>query len=129
LSNNFSNKLKHNMAQPKKPVTKSKKVTASVTRKKSATVLDDTPLKERTYVYAVEEGVIMAGVRNSSTDMKFPFAIMKVGDSFLIPTKDPVSKTPNSLHYAAKIFARYKPGFTVTSRLQLDGARRVWRLK
>jgi len=115
------------MARPKKVIPK--KVTATVKRKKPATILDDTPLKDRTYIYNVEEGVIMAGVRNSSTDIKFPFALMKPGDSFLIPSKDPVCKQPNSLHYAAKQFARYKPGFAVTSRLQLDGARRVWRLK
>ena len=127
MTNNFTTKLKHNMARPKKVI--AKKVTATVTRKKSTPVLDDTPLKDRTYIYQVEEGVILAGVRNSSTDIKFPFALMKVGDSFLIPAKDPVCKQPNSLHYAAKQFARYKPGFTLTSRLQLDGARRVWRLK
>lgn len=115
------------MARPKKVIPK--KVTATVTRKKSSPILDDTPLKDRTYIYKVEEGVIMAGVRNSSTDIKFPFALMQVGDSFLIPSKDPVCKSPNSLHYAAKQYARYKPGFTLTSRLQLDGARRVWRLK
>lgn len=116
------------MITRKKKATKPNKVTAKVTRTKPA-VLDDTPLKERTYIYAVEQGVIMAGVRNSSTEIKFPFALMAVGDSFLIPAKDPLSKQPNSLHYAAKQYAKFRPGFTITSRLQLDGARRVWRLK
>lgn len=117
------------MGRPKKTATKANKVTAKITRTKSPSILDDTPLKQKTYIYKVEEGVIMAGVRNSSTDIKFPFALMNVGDSFLIPAKDPVSKQPNTLHYAAKQFARFRPGFTVSSRLQLDGSRRVWRLK
>jgi len=111
-------------AQPK-----SKEVTAKVTRKKNAPTLDDTPLKERTYIYKVESGIILAGVRNSSTEIKFPFALMNIGDSFLLPSKDHAAKNPNSLHYAAKQYAKFKPGFTITSRLQLDGSRRVWRLK
>lgn len=105
------------------------KITAKVTRTKRSSVLDDTPLREKTYIYEVEEGVILAGVRNSSTDIKFPFALMKVGDSFLIPAKDPASKQPNALHYAAKQYAKFRPGFAITSRLQLDKSRRVWRLK
>jgi hypothetical protein len=112
-------------AQPKAP-----QITAKVTRKKKNTpVLDDTPLKDRTYIYKVESGVILAGVRNSSTEIKFPFALMNVGDSFLLPSKDAAAKSPNSLHYSAKQYAKFKPGFTITSRLQLDGSRRVWRLK
>ena len=105
-----------------------KKGTAAIKRTKP-TSLDDTPLKERTYIYKVESGVILAGVRNSSTEIKFPFALMNVGDSFLLPAKDEAAKTPNALHYSAKQYARFKPGFTITSRLQLDGSRRVWRLK
>ena len=118
------------MARPKAS-TKAKQVTAAITRKRKPNVqtYDDTPLKERTYIYKVESGIILAGVRNSSTEIKFPFALMNVGDSFLLPAKDEATKSPNSLHYAAKQFARYKPGFTITSRLQLDGSRRVWRLK
>lgn len=102
--------------------------TAAVKRIKP-TPMDDTPLKDRTYIYKVESGVILAGVRNSSTEIKFPFALMNVGDSFLLPAKDEASKSPNTLHYSAKMYARFKPGFTITSRLQLDGSRRVWRLK
>lgn len=117
------------MARKKTATRQTKVTTAKVTRTRASSVLDDTPLKNKTYIYQVEEGVIMAGVRTSSTDIKFPFALMKVGDSFLVPAKDPVSKQPNSLHYAAKQFARFRPGFTISSRLQLDGARRVWRLK
>ena len=118
------------MARPKAQP-KGKEVTAKITRKKKVltAVMDDTPLKDRTYIYKVESGVILAGVRNSSTDLKFPFALMNVGDSFLLPSKDPAAKTPNGLHYAANQYAKFKPGFTVTSRLQLDGSRRVWRLK
>lgn len=44
------------MARPKKVIPK--KVTATVTRKKSTPVLDDTPLKDRTYIYNVEEGLL-----------------------------------------------------------------------
>lgn len=118
------------MARIKAP-TKAKQVTATIRRKRkqAAPTYDDTPLKERTYIYKVESGVILAGVRNSSTEIKFPFALMNVGDSFLLPAKDESAKSPNTLHYAAKQYARYKPGFAITSRLQLDGSRRVWRLK
>ena len=114
-----------------KAMTKSKQVTATITRRKpkEQVKFDDTPLKERTYIYKVESGIILAGVRNSSTEIKFPFALMNVGDSFLLPAKDPAAKSANTLHYAAKQYARFKPGFTITSRLQLDGSRRVWRLK
>jgi len=109
---------------------KPKQVIAKVTRKNlNKPVLDDTPLKDRTYIYKVESGIILAGVRNSSTEIKFPFALMNIGDSFLLPAKDPAAISPNSLHYSAKQFAKFKPGFTITSRLQLDGSRRVWRLK
>ena len=81
------------------------------------------------YDYVVEHNVELTGVRLSSLKDKFPFEIMKPGDSFLIPSKDPVAKKPNTLHYAAKQFARIKPGFALTSRMQLNGERRVWRLK
>lgn len=79
--------------------------------------------------YEVEAGVEITGVRLSSLRDKFPFELMKPGDSFLIPAKDPVAKKPNTLHYAANQFAKMKPGFTLTSRMQLNGERRVWRIK
>lgn len=108
-----------------------RKVTAKVTRKKlvAQPTFDESVLKDKTYIYKVESGVILAGVRSGTADIKFPFAQMNVGDSFLIPAKDPIAKSANQLHYSAKIYARFKPGFTITSRLQLDGSRRVWRLK
>jgi hypothetical protein len=81
------------------------------------------------FVYKVEHGIEVTGVRLSGLRDKFPFEIMKPGDSFLIPSKDPVAKKPNTLHYAAKQFARIKPGFALTSRMQLNGERRVWRIK
>ena len=81
------------------------------------------------FEYVVEHNVQITGVRTSSLRNKFPFEIMKPGDSFLIPAKDPVAKKPNTLHYAAKLFARVKPGFLLTSRMQLNGERRVWRIK
>lgn len=94
--------------------------------KKKTTGKNGTPQK---YDYVVEHNVEITGVRLSSLKDKFPFEIMKPGDSFLIPSKDPVAKKPNTLHYAAKQFARIKPGFALTSRMQLNGERRVWRLK
>lgn len=90
---------------------------------------DTAPTKTKTYIYKVESGVMITGVRHSTTELKFPFELMKVGDSFLIPANDPACKNPNTLHYAAKAYARMKPGFAITSRLQLDRSRRVWRLK
>ncbi len=101
-------------------------VTAKVTRTNPLKG-DNTPTK--TYLYKVESGIIVTGTRNTMDDLKFPFELMKPGDSFLIPANDPAAKSANTLHYAAKIYARMKPGFTITSRLQLDKSRRVWRLK
>lgn len=81
------------------------------------------------YAYTVEHGIQITGTRLSNLRDKFPFEIMKIGDSFLVPAKDPVAKKPNTLHYAAKQYAKMKPGFLVTSRMQLNGERRVWRIK
>lgn len=105
---------------------KEKQVTAKITRT-NPTKADPKPTKS--YIYKVESGIIVSGVRTTIADIRFPFELMKPGDSFLIPANDPVCKNPNTLHYAAKAFARMKPGFTITSRLQLDKSRRVWRLK
>lgn len=81
------------------------------------------------YAYKVEHNIIITSMRMSNICDKFPFDIMKPGDSFLIPAKDPVAKKPNTLHYAANQFSKLKPGFVLTSRMQLNGERRVWRLK
>jgi hypothetical protein len=94
---------------------------------KKTTKSDDTIVK--TYDYVVEHNVQITSMRHSNLSDKFPFEIMKQGDSFLIPAKDPVAKKPNMLHYAAKQFAKIKPGFALTSRMQLNGERRVWRIK
>jgi hypothetical protein len=104
-----------------------KKPTAKTSTQVS--VLDEKSLKDKTYKYTVDKGVQITGNRTSIHDLQFPFPMMNVGDSFLVPIKDPITKSPNKLHYAAKIYARFKPGFTITSRLQLDGCRRVWRIK
>lgn len=103
------------MSYVKKNTPKNDKVSTKTTPKK--------------YNYTVEVGVEITGVRLSSLRDKFPFEIMKPGDSFVVPAKDPVAKKPNTLHYAAKQFARIKPGFLLTSRMQLNGDRRVWRIK
>lgn len=80
------------------------------------------------YLYKVDHNVEIRGVRNTSYLDRFPFEIMKPGDSFLIPSGDKNCKNPNSLHYAAK-HAKMRPGFTITTRLQLNKDRRVWRIK
>jgi hypothetical protein len=116
------------MATPKKKIV-AKKGTAKLTKIKTNMGLNADQLRERTYVYKVEEGIIMTGVRNSSLEIKFPFALMKIGDSFLIPRNDENARKANILQYSARQFAKFQPGFVITSRLQLDGARRVWRLK
>lgn len=98
------------------------RVTATVTRKKP-----EEPT--RTYSYVVEEGITLAGRRREFNN-HFPFELMKIGDSFLIPKNDPLIKNPNGIHYAVKMYAReVKIGFTVTTRKLLDGTRRVWRIK
>lgn len=102
--------------------TKTKSVTGTKTGK-------NVPTNGEKYAYKVEHNVEISGIRFSTVRDKFPFDIMKPGDSFLIPAKDPVAKKPNTLHYAANQFAKMKPGFTLTSRMQLNGERRVWRIK
>ena len=54
------------------------------------------------------------------TNTKYPFAEMKVGDSFVIP---PRPKTPILQGYA-KTF-----GIKITIRRQPDGSYRVWRIE
>lgn len=81
------------------------------------------------FAYKVEKGVKITQVRSFSLLHKFPFSAMNVGDSFLIPATDPLAKSANSIHYAAKQYAKMHPGFTVTSRQQLNKERRVWRIK
>lgn len=104
----------------KKPVTK--QVTAKITRTK----LGEQPM---VFNYTVESGITIMGRRREYKN-HFPFDMMKVGDSFLIPTSDPLSKNPNGVHYACKMFAKeVKTGFMVTTRKLLDGTRRVWRIK
>jgi len=83
----------------------------------------------KTFKYQVEKGIKVEGFRNGHMQNMFPFELMKVGDSFLIPANDPAAKNPNTLHYAAKQYARMFPGFNITTRLQLNKDRRVWRLK
>ncbi len=85
--------------------------------------------ENKEFKYQVEKGVKIEGFRNGNAFNNFPFELMKVGDSFLIPGNDPVAKNPNVLHYAAKQYARMFPGFNITTRLQLNKDRRVWRLK
>lgn len=79
--------------------------------------------------YAIEKGVPITSLRMNYRGGFFPLEQMGIGDSFLIPAGDPVCKNPNTLHYAAKQYARLKPGFTVTTRMLLDKSRRVWRIK
>jgi len=79
--------------------------------------------------YIVDKNVPIGGVRSITNLNRFPFDQMNVGDSFLIPPGDKHAENPNSIHYAANQFAKMKPGFTVTTRLQLNKYRRVWRIK
>lgn len=109
----------------KKTVKAAPKGIAKVTRTK----LGDDPAAQKTYIYEVESGVMMAP-RTRGTEINFPFELMKIGDSFLIPAKDNLSKSPNPIHYAAKQYAKHvKSGFMITTRLLLDKSRRVWRIK
>ena len=105
----------------------------TTTKKKSASKApvvkpkNGSPVKK--YEYVVEHNIQMTGVRTSNLRDKFPFDVMKPGDSFLIPAKDPLAKNPGTLHYAAKQYSKMKPGFLLASRMQLSGERRVWRIK
>lgn len=98
-----------------------------MTRKR--TIKKTTEVSTKKYAYPVEKNIAVTGTRNTGFLDKFPFDAMNPGDSFLIPAKDPLCKNPNTLHYAAKQFAKLKPGFNITTRMQLDKSRRVWRLK
>lgn len=111
------------MATKKKLV---KKVQARSTRKLPERA---TKPSDSNSLYKVEAGVPITSFRISYNGDRFPLGQMNVGDSFVIPADDPINKNPNTLHYAAKMYARQVPGFTLTTRLQLDKARRVWRIK
>lgn len=99
--------------------------------KKKATVksvkLQDDSTEATTYV--IEKNVPIEGVRTRSLINTFPFPQMGIGDSFLIPPGDKYAENPNTIHYAAQQYAKIKSGFTVTTRMQLNKYRRVWRLK
>lgn len=100
-----------------------KKVASKLPQPKPKPPLIDEP------AYKVEKGVPIEGVRTVTSLNRFPFEQMNVGDSFLIPPGDKHAENPNTVHYAASKYARMKPGFTVTTRLQLNKYRRVWRIK
>lgn len=108
-----------------------KKVQLKQTPVRSTRKLPDpvTKTPETNSPYKVESGVPITSQRVSYNGDRFPLGQMNIGDSFVIPASDPINKNPNTLHYAAKMYARIKPGFTLTTRLQLDKARRVWRIK
>jgi len=106
-----------------------KKVSNRPIVKKSSAPKKEDMSTSKEYKYKVESGIEINGHRTINSFNAFPFELMKPGDSFLIPANDPVAKNPNTLHYAAKQYAKMKPGFTITSRLQLNKDRRVWRLK
>lgn len=111
------------MATKKKEIKKvAQRVTRKLPEKETKVSTTDSP-------YKVEVGVPITSFRLSYNGDRFPLGQMNVGDSFVIPPNDPVNKNPNTLHYAAKMYARQVPGFTLTTRLQLDKARRVWRIK
>lgn len=79
--------------------------------------------------FTVEKGVAITGNRSFNCLDEFPFSAMSVGDSFLIPKNHRHALKPNTLHYAAKQFAKMQPGFSVTTRVQVNKDRRVWRIK
>lgn len=106
-----------------------KPVAKKAPKKVDAPIYDDSKLKDKEYPYKVEQNIALSALRSVRMDLKFPFPLMNVGDSFLIPTTDPACKNSGALHYASKQYAKFKPGFMITSRMLLDGTRRVWRIK
>lgn len=58
------------------------------------------------FEYTVEHGIQITGVRTSNLRDKFPFEIMKPGDSFLIPAKDPVSKKTQHFTLCSQDFCK-----------------------
>ena len=67
-------------------------------------------------MYEIEKSVPVAASRAT----KYPFKMMEVGDSFLIPKDEIV--TPNQAHSAAK-----SAGVKVRTRME-KGGMRVWRI-
>ena len=80
-------------------------------------------------IYTVEKNIPVSTVRSNYSLNVFPFTSMNVGDSFLIPAGDIHAKSPNGIHYAAHQYSKIKVGFTITTRLQINKDRRVWRIK
>lgn len=113
------------MTKPKKSVVAKKTVVAN----DPVVPQEEIALRDKKYSYKVEQNIAITVGRSVRMDLKYPFALMNVGDSFLIPATDKLVKNVTNLHYAAKQYAKFKTGFMITSRLQLDGSRRVWRIK
>lgn len=66
---------------------------------------------------------ISKNVPPPNTVKKYPFEIMKVGDSFWIPREYFSKNTQNNVHKCAK-----ERGFKVSTRTYTDGMT-VWRIK
>lgn len=77
-------------------------------------------------MYAVERNVPAPGINRPSRATKYPFANLKVGDSFFVP-HDRDNRAIPRVRSAASIWAKYHNHKLVTRTV--DGGIRVWRIK
>lgn len=74
--------------------------------------------------YAVEAGIPIPGEAS-----KYPLAVMRIGDSFLIPYRADIPKNRHQARVASVIaaYGRRHPQFRFTTRQMANGIR-VWRV-
>ena len=75
------------------------------------------------YLFEIESGIPMPRKRGS----KYPWAAMKIGDSFFVPDRPGVRRNP--IRAGASIQTR-KSGYKVKYKTRkVDGGMRVWRVE
>lgn len=75
----------------------------------------------------VEYGIPMPGSRSGLR--KYPFELMKIGDSFFVPTLKSFNSTQASLLRSAADFAKnHKPNARFVTRRTASGVR-IWRVE
>lgn len=84
-------------------------------------------------MFAIDKGIELPPARKGRSDnAEYPFAKMKVGDSFLVPVHgktSPAKVTERRRSLARRMFcAKRSLGFTFSLRTMKDGIR-IWRVK
>lgn len=76
--------------------------------------------------FKVESGIAIPGVEKQ-TKNRYPWAEMKLGDSFFVPAKNQ-SAAMKRVKAAVKYYRASNRGFRILCR-RVDGGIRVWRVK